>query len=327
MLIIKNTFYKMLKIKNLVLLFIAIGFIGNLTLTAQQAETAIALPSVSSNENALLWEISGKDLKKPSYLYGTIHMIPKEDFFLSDEAKKAIAASEKVTFEINMKDMSNPLALMGVMMKAMMPNGMRLKDLISADDYKLVQNRFDSIGMPMMLLERVKPMFLSALVDGDGAQMNPLDTTSTDQKTVSYEFEIMHIAEKQKKEFGGLETMEFQMGIFDSIPYKAQAEMFVKSIKTGSKGGDSEFRKMVEMYKAQDIETMASMLNSGDDTEGLGQYETLLVTTRNLNWIPLMAKSMKLKQTFFAVGAGHLGGKKGVINLLKQEGYTLKPLK
>ena len=317
----------MLKIKNLVLFFISIGFIGNLTLSAQQAVTIETTPSVSKTENALLWEISGKDLKKPSYLYGTIHMIPKEDFFLSDAAKNAITTSEKVTFEINMKDMSNPMALMGVMMKAMMPNGMRLRDLISTDDYTLVQNRFDSIGLPMVVLERIKPMFLSALVQTDGAQMNPMDTTSADQKTVSYEFEIMHIAEKQKKEFGGLETMQFQMGIFDSIPYKAQAEMLVKSIKTGSKEGDSEFSKMVEMYKAQDIQTMASMLNSGEDSEGLGKFETLLVTTRNLNWIPLMAKSMKQKQTFFAVGAGHLGGQKGVVSLLRKEGYTLKPLK
>lgn len=317
----------MLKIKKLVLFFYSIAFLGSLSLSAQQAETTVSTPSVSSDQKSLLWEITGKDLTKPSYLYGTIHMIPKQDFFLTEETKKAIAASQKVTFEINMKDMSNPMALVGVFMKAMMPNGTRLRDLVSAEDYTLVKNRFDSIGLPMMMLERVKPMFLSALVGTDGAQMNPFDTTATDQKTVSYEFEIMHIAEKQKKEFGGLETMEFQMGIFDSIPYKAQAEMLVKSIKSGAKGDDSEFSKMVEMYKSQDIEAMSQMMNSGDEAEGLGKFETLLVTMRNINWIPLMAKSMKQKQTFFAVGAGHLGGEKGVVNLLKKEGYTLKPLK
>ena len=102
--------------------------------------------------------------------------------------------------------------------------------------------------------------------------------------------------------------------------------MLVKSIKGGAKEGNSEFAKMVEMYKSQDIESMSQMM-SGDDTEGLGQYESMLITTRNLNWIPLMAKSMKEKQTFFAVGAGHLGGKKGVVNLLRKEGYTVKPLK
>jgi uncharacterized protein len=335
----------MLKIKTLVLSFFILWFVGNLNVAAQIAETVrTPTPSpmnrdastVSDTTKSLLWEITGKGLTKPSYLYGTIHIIPKADFFLTDETKKAIAASQKVTFEINMKDMNNPVALMGVMMKAMMPNGMRLKDLVSKEDYTLVKNRFDSIGLPMMMLERIKPMFLSALVDGDGAKMNPMDTTGN-QKTVSYEFEIMHIAEKQKKDFGGLETMEFQMGIFDSIPYKAQAEMLVKSIKSGGKEGNSEFAKMVEIYKAQDIEAMSQMMNPSDDeaqkpktaeeNADLAQYESMLVTNRNRNWIPLMAKSMKKQATFFAVGAGHLGGKKGVVRLLRDEGYTVKPLR
>ena len=318
----------MLKIKNLILFFFVLVFVANSNVVAQIAETVKTTPSVSDTTKSLLWEITGKDLTKPSYLYGTIHMIPKQDFFLTDETKKAIAASQKVTFEINMKDMSNPMALMGVMMKAMMPNGMRLRDLVTTEDYALVKNRFDSIGMPLAMLERVKPMFLSAMVDGGGG-MNPMDSSEeakANQKTVSYEFEIMNIAEKQKKDFGGLETMAFQMGIFDSIPYKVQAEMLVKAIKGGAKEGNSEFAKMVEMYKSQDIESMSQIM-SGDDTEGLGQYESMLITSRNLNWIPLMAKSMKDKQTFFAVGAGHLGGKKGVVNLLRKEGYTVKPLK
>ena len=317
----------MLKIKYLALSLFVVLFLSHQNLTAQIAEMTATSPSVSEAEKSLLWEISGKDLTKPSYLYGTIHMIPKQDFFLTEETKKAIAASQKVTFEINMKEMNNPMALIGVFMKAMMPNGTRLRDLLSADDYQLVKNRFDSIGMPIAMLERVKPMFLSALTESDGAQFNPMDTSATDQKTVSYEFEIMHIAEKQKKEFGGLETMEFQMGIFDSIPYKAQAEMLVNGIKSAAKGGEGEFSKMVQMYKAQDIEAMSKIMDSDKDTEGLEQYESMLITTRNRNWIPLMAKSMKQKQTFFAVGAGHLGGKKGVINLLRKEGYIVKPLK
>ena len=176
----------MLKIKYLALSLFVVLFLSHQNLTAQIAEMTATSPSVSEAEKSLLWEISGKDLTKPSYLYGTIHMIPKQDFFLTEETKKAIAASQKVTFEINMKEMNNPMALIGVFMKAMMPNGTRLRDLLSADDYQLVKNRFDSIGMPITMLERVKPMFLSALTESDGAQFNPMDTSATDQKTVSY---------------------------------------------------------------------------------------------------------------------------------------------
>jgi uncharacterized protein len=212
--------------------------------------------------------------------------------------------------------------LIGIMTKAMMPRGQKLRDLISAEDYALVKARFEQIGMPLPMLEMIKPMFLSAMVDGGGE--NPMDSTAKGG-TTAYEMEIMKIAEKDKKEMGGLETMEFQMGIFDSIPLKTQAEMLVKSIKSVNHG-DSEFKAMVEMYKNQDIEAMAGSMKGGDENE-LSKYESILLTNRNKNWIPLIAKNSAGKSTFYAVGAGHLGGEMGVVNLLRKEGFTLKALK
>lgn len=285
----------------------------------------VSTSTVASNAKSLLWEITGKDLKKPSYLYGTIHLIPKKDFFITEATKKSFAASQKITFEINMKEMSNPMAMMSIMTKAMMPNGKKLKDFLSDEDYNIVKLKFDSLGLPLKMLERIKPMFLSVMVSSDGEKMSFDGSNMESNKSTSYEIEFLKLGEEQKKEFGGLETVEFQMGIFDSIPYKAQAEMLVKTIKNNGSGND-ELAKMIEMYKAQDIEAMCQMLKNGEETE-LANYENMLLNTRNANWIPLMAKSMRDKSTFFAVGAGHLGGEKGVINLLRKEGYTVKPLK
>ncbi|NJL75980.1 MAG: TraB/GumN family protein [Saprospiraceae bacterium] len=165
----------------------------------------------------------------------------------------------------------------------------------------------------------MKPMFLSAMASGEGSP-----ESMKSGKTVSYELELMNNAKKQKKPISGLETMEFQMGLFDSIPYDVQAQMLVESIKVGSSGGD-DLEEMTKIYKSQDIEAMQSMMSS--DTEGIGRYEELLLTKRNENWIPKMKTQMKDKAVFFAVGAGHLGGKKGVIQLLEKEGYTLTPIK
>ncbi len=296
-------------------LLVLIGF----TVQAQTKET----PAVSKTEKALLWEITGKGLSKPSYLYGTIHIIPKADFFLTDATKKALGESQKVMFEINMKDMQNPMMLFSIMSKAMMPKGQKLRDLISADDYEVVKKRFEGLSLPLPMLESIKPMFLSAMVDGGD---NPMDTT-TKSATTAYEFEIMRIAEKAKKDMGGLETMAFQMGIFDSIPLKTQAEMLVKSVKSVN-SGDSEFKSLVELYKSQDIEAMAgSMKSDSADAHDLAKYESVLLTSRNKNWIPLIAKNSAEKSTFYAVGAGHLGGEMGVVNLLRKEGFTLKALK
>lgn len=117
------------------------------------------------------------------------------------------------------------------------------------------------------------------------------------------------------------------MGIFDSIPLKTQAEMLVKSIKSVNSGA-SEFKAMVELYKSQDIEAMAGTMKSDSSGENeMGKYENILLTTRNKNWIPLIGKNSATKSTFYAVGAGHLGGETGVVNLLRKEGFTVKALK
>ena len=99
--------------------------------------------------------------------------------------------------------------------------------------------------------------------------------------------------------------------------------MLVESIKVEDKSAD-QFDEMVKLYKAQDIEAMQSMM---DAEESLSEYGDLLLVQRNHNWIPVMAGMMAEQPTFFAVGAGHLGGEEGVVALLREAGYTLRPLK
>ncbi|HMO38469.1 MAG TPA: TraB/GumN family protein [Saprospiraceae bacterium] len=277
--------------------------------TAQYAPTAA--------ENALLWEISGAGLPEPSYLFGTIHLISKADFVLTDRTTQAFAKTNRVAFEINMEEMNDISKLMPMLMKAFMSNGKTLRDLLSKEEYALVKAHFEGIGLPLMLVERIKPMFLSALGSGDMSQMQ------ANGETVSYEIELMKLAQEQQKQVAGLETMAFQMSVFDSIPYEAQARMLVESIQAG-KDGNEQFEALVALYKAQDLVGLNAMLETD---ESIGQYGDILLAKRNRNWVPVMKDMMREKPTFFAVGAGHLAGEQGVIALLRAEGYTLKPLK
>lgn len=299
------------------LLFTSIfAFLLSFHVFTQVDPAATELTTTAVDENSLLWEISGNGLSTPSWLYGTIHLIDKDDFFLTDSTKAFIDRAQKVTFEINMEEMTDMSAQLGLLMKAFMEGGKTLKDFLSEEDYKVVQAHFEEIGLPLFMFERIKPMFLTVMASGD---MSP--TAMSSGEMLSYEMEIMEMAEG--KEIGGLESMEFQMSVFDSIPYDAQAQMLVESIKAGDEG-DEEFAKMVELYKNQDIQGMVEMM--GDDN-GIAEYEDLLLNTRNMNWIPVMGEMMHKQPTFFAVGAGHLGGKKGVVALLRKDGYTLKPVK
>ena len=98
--------------------------------------------------------------------------------------------------------------------------------------------------------------------------------------------------------------------------------MLLETIKTGNTEDDS-FKEMMQMYVNQDINKMVSSMS---EEEGISGYEDILLYNRNRNWIPVMAEKMKSANTFFAVGAGHLGGKDGVLDLLSKEGYKLTPL-
>ena len=297
-------------------------FLSITTLAQSQSE---AQSPASNPENALLWEISGKKLQNPSYLYGTIHLIPRADYFLSEKTKEVFKKASHVAFEIDLEETMDIAGLMPMMMKMYMNNDTTLRDLLTQEEYTEVKAHFDKIGLPLGFLERIKPMFLSMLASEDVAASMGKGQSKEESSTTSYEFELLAMAQEQKKDVAGLETAAYQMSMFDSIPYKAQAKMLVDAINSEDTSGNDEFARMVEMYKNQDIQGMQSMMSDSED--GLGKYEDLLLVGRNRNWIPVMEGMMRENITFFAVGAGHLGGKQGVVNLLREQGYTLTPMR
>jgi uncharacterized protein len=294
----------------------ALLFLGAWACKTSKISESVALSKPQNLDKALLWEITVKGIAQPSYIYGTIHMIPAEDYFLPKGTLGAIENCDEMFFEIDMKDMTDMGAMMGMMNKIFMKDGVTLKDLITEEEYKKVSAKFSEMGLPMMMLDRIKPMFLSAFAMAD---MNP--NSMKEGKIKSYEMEFYNLAQNKKMTTGGLETIDFQIGVFDSIPYKDQAKMLVESINEDNTE-DAEFQEMIKMYKDQNIDAMVEMMHNG--SSDLGAHEDLLLTGRNKNWIEKIITQAKKKPTFFAVGAGHLGGKDGVIALLRKNGLQVK---
>ena len=285
--------------------FTILGFLGlfNPSLFGQ-TEVAVA----EKEGQGLLWEISGNGLEAPSFLYGTIHIISEDDFVMTEATKEKIASAEQVVMEL---DMDDPKTMMGMMTKISMKDGQTLKKLLSEEDYGLVSDFFrDTLGMNLMLFESMKP-FMALSV------MYP---KMLGEKTASYEMEFMKLAKKSSLEILGLESVEDQLGIFDEIPYEEQAQMLVEFIKGyGSEKGKIE--EMVQLYVDKDLKGLYEFSTQSAEMEG---YQDVMLDNRNENWIPKMENMMNDKVSFFAVGAAHLWGPKGVINLLKEQGYTLK---
>jgi uncharacterized protein len=294
-----------LTMKNVVIVLASL-FLG--VVGCKPAEKAVAYTpeNIVPTEKSLAWKISGKGLKKPSYLYGTIHMIPKAEFELPGAIREGLDNVHRVTFEIDMKEMTNFRSQMSLITKSFMAGGKTLKDLLNAEDYKLVKEKMAEKGLPSGMFERMKPLFLSTLIGSD--EESPAEGANI----TSVEMELYKMSRHRKLESAGLETSAFQMSVFDSIPYTSQAKMLVdglRSIDTSSTEG-GQVDQMLRMYKEQDISAMQSMIGEED---GMGQYEDILLKKRNQNWIPVMGWMMAETPTLFAVGAGHrLVEKRGV---------------
>jgi uncharacterized protein len=267
---------------------------------------------VKKDGNTLLWRVSGNDLKQPSFLFGTFHLLCKEDIHFSDALKRAIKSSDEIYMEM---DLDDPSTMLSGMLYMNMKDGKKLQDLYTPEEYQRLQNYFsDTLQMPMMMFQKAKPYFLVALLY---PKMMNCSTPA------GIEEELMKIAKEHKKEIKGLETMQFQASVFDSIPYEWQAKELLKNIDSFSVY-KSEFEQMLDLYKKQELDSMRNMITKSEF--GSEKYEDLLLNDRNKNWVKQLKGIMKNKSVFVAVGAGHLVGDFGLINLLRKEGYKVEPL-
>jgi uncharacterized protein YbaP (TraB family) len=291
-----------------------------LVLTFTQCKTSRQVQNTGETqlENALLWRISGNGLEHPSWLYGTIHMIPSEQFFLPAGTEAAFDSSSALYLEVDMTELEDPARQMQLLQDSYMKDDLTLKDLVTEEEYEMIKVHFAELGLPLMFLQRIKPMFLSVFADGS---ISP--NSLQDGSIKVYEMELTEMAKENDIPIGGLETLDFQMSIMDSIPYEAQADMLMESIKMADQAG-SQYDSLFALYISQDINSMYSSI---DEDQNLSSFDSLLLIQRNHNWIPVMREKMMENSSFFAVGAAHLGGPDGVIALLRKEGYRVVAVK
>ena len=268
----------------------------------------------AANKNTLLWEISGNGLKEPSYFFGTIHIICADNASLSENMQVVLDRSKQIYFEIDMDDMMQMISGMSAMG---MKDGKKLQDLLTPEQYDRVKKYFEKSGspLPFSMLEGYKPMLLSSMIMEEAMECEKMD---------GMEMRIMGEASKRKLEIKGLETMAFQAGIFDSIPYELQAKELVDAIDSLGKQKNVT-DSLMDGYKQQDLSLIEKMTK---EEEGVAsKYLDLLLYKRNRNWVKQFDGIAKEKSTLFAVGAGHLPGDQGVLELLRKKGYTVSPLK
>ena len=264
----------------------------------------------------LLWKVSGNGLTKPSYLFGTHHLIEKEQIKDFDKILALAGQSDAVVGEM---DMSNMLSLQLKMLKGVMMKDTTIKDLMSKEDYILVDNEFKlSMNMSLKTLGHMKPMMLSSLY----TIMIYTKINKLKKQPEGVDILFQKRAHKDKKQVIGLETIEQQMNLlFNSIPLKRQADMLVKGVKEKDKGMEG-LKKLNEAYLSGDLKKIETLNTEDDDMSP--EEKKMMIDNRNDNWIKKMTVLIPSKSCFIAVGCLHLVGEKGLIEQLKKAGYTVE---
>lgn len=271
-----------------------------------------SLAAQESGVKTLFWEISGKDLTKPSYLFGTMHIIPKSEFRNFDVADDLLERSERLVLEM---EIDVPLKQQMEWAKLMMlPEGQLISDFTDEDNFtRLRSYAIDSLEIKEFLFNayiKMKPFaFYSALIPH-----------AIGKKIEGFELHFSKIATKKEIPVFGLESFEYQMAIFDSIPYPEQINLFFDE----DLDLRNEMYEMLEIYWSQDIYAMAGLVS--EENSEYARFEEKLLSMRNQNWAGQLENLMPEYSCFVAVGAAHLAGPDGLIRLLREKGYTVNPV-
>ena len=265
--------------------------------------------------SAILYKISGKDLTKPSYLFGTIHLICEKDMFPAEKLKHMIDQTGAVMLETDFLD---PVALQKAVTASKLTGGKTMRDLMTAEEYAKVDDYFKTyMGISFDLLNTLKPIFSTTAVLSSPKMLGC-------QPPVIYDNFLAQTAKAKKLPIVGLESMEAQMAAVDSIPLEKQI-MEMKDAAANPEKTIADFKSYSEAYLSQDSDRLYTLATSEMKREGYSQAKML--DDRNINWIPVIVQHIAKTPSFIAVGGGHLGGKNGVVNLLRTKGYTLTPIR
>ena len=274
----------------------------------------LATQPVQAQDKALLYKVTGPGLAQPSYLYGTFHLICPTDLQITEPIKKAMGDAKQVYLEL---DMDDPALMMSMQKALMMPNGKNIKELLSPDDYTVLDSYLKKkMNMGLAQFGMLKPIGLMSL----------MYTTMLPCQPASYDLTFAQMAAADKKEVLGLESLEAEMAALDKVPLADQLKGLVDMARKPEEA-QKEFTNLVDVYKSHDLSKLMNTMKSSQFSGGdFAQFETSLLSERNASWLPVIEKAAKEKPTFFAFGAGHLGNETGVVNLLRKKGYTVTPV-
>lgn len=264
-----------------------------------------------SAQASLLWKISGNDLERPSYLFGTVHMICESDFYMDERIEQAFDSMEVLMLELDMSSQQEMMQLQQLMLN---PTGPYLENYLDEDQYAQVNQFFlDNVGAGLQFLGALKPFALQATA---------LAVSAPCEELASYEAFFMERAAEAEYPVTAVESAEFQATLFDDIPTEKQVSWLWDMVED-PEAGQEVFTELTTAYLAEDMNTVFNLIAEEPEFK---EYQALILDDRNKAWVAPIQAQIHQQPTFIAVGAGHIAGELGMVELLRSEGYTVEAI-
>ncbi len=262
--------------------------------------------------NHLLWKISEKGSKKASYIFGSMHTNDSLANTFSSEWWKAFESCEVVVGEVNATDMSGMLEGMS----AVMMQDTTLEDLYTPEEYKQVSDFIDSRldDLTGGFAKMMKPFFIMALIMEQPEDKGPYNQVM--------DIRLQTLATEKKKEIVGLETMKEQTESVAVVDLKEQAKMLLELVQNFD-SPEYNIDKMLDIYYTQSLDALQEYAIKFEYPDEL---MTSLLDGRNKKFVERLIPHLRKGKVFCMVGALHLPGKNGMLEMLRANGFVVEPV-
>ncbi len=273
----------------------------------------------------LLWKVSANPSDKPSFIMGTHHLASFSILENIEGLWPAFKSVEQVYGEIALQEFISPETMLIMQSAMLMANDTTLKTLYREEQFEVL-NSFtkEKMGMDLNNALTLKPAAIMAMV----SHYLHLAHTANHQPDQQLDIYFQQKAHESGKKTGGLETVAFQVDLLYNSPLSRQAELLLCTVND-LEAEVEMIKSLNRAYLAQNLEELLRLMHYRHESACDYYPEELekLNDSRNRAWIALLPDIMKGGSTFFAVGAMHLPGDNGILQLLRQNGYTVEPVK
>ncbi|HXX52944.1 MAG TPA: TraB/GumN family protein [Thermodesulfovibrionales bacterium] len=266
-------------------------------------------------QKSFFWRVLSKSATV--YVLGSLHALKKEMYPLPEKIEDAFSKSDVLVVEANINEM--PLdGIMGMLAGAMYTGNEGLEDHLSKEAYELAKGKLKGVGMPIELFQKSKPWFLALVITALEMQKLGIDPEyGVDNYFLKKAAGTKRIVE--------LESIAYQMNLLSALSEGDQESFLVYTLKDLD-SFSKEMDSLIKAWGTGDAEALESIVSKGmqDDPRMRSIYEKLIYE-RNTTMASRIEGYLQTGSHYFVVvGAGHLAGKKGIIEILKEKGYSVE---